>query len=89
MSSLFPHRHGCVIKLTEHKPNMELIKLTIDGRPIEAVPGKTILEVARENNIYIPTLCFHENLLPFLFRHHSLDRFIQRVLNQFHRRRLV
>ncbi len=41
-----------------------MIQLTINGRNIETSEGKTILEVARENNIYIPTLCFHENLLP-------------------------
>ncbi len=41
-----------------------MIKLTINGRAIEAGEGKTILQVARENNIHIPTLCFHENLLP-------------------------
>jgi predicted molibdopterin-dependent oxidoreductase YjgC len=33
------------------------ITLTIDGKEIQATPGQTILEVARENGIYIPTLC--------------------------------
>ena len=33
------------------------ITLTIDGKEIQAIPGQTILEVARENDIYIPTLC--------------------------------
>ncbi len=46
------------------EPNMERIRLTINGRAIETGAGKTILQVARENNIHIPTLCFHENLLP-------------------------
>jgi predicted molibdopterin-dependent oxidoreductase YjgC len=41
-----------------------MIKLTINGRAIETGEGKTILQVARENYIHIPTLCFHENLLP-------------------------
>ncbi|HVN97439.1 MAG TPA: 2Fe-2S iron-sulfur cluster-binding protein, partial [Syntrophorhabdaceae bacterium] len=41
---------------------MERIRLTINGRAIETEAGKTILQVARENNIYVPTLCFHENL---------------------------
>lgn len=36
---------------------METIKLKIDGREILTQAGKTILEVARENGIEIPTLC--------------------------------
>lgn len=35
------------------------IKLTIDGKVITTTPGKTVLEVARENNIYVPSLCYH------------------------------
>jgi bidirectional [NiFe] hydrogenase diaphorase subunit len=31
--------------------------LTIDGREVGACEDQTILEVARENNIFIPTLC--------------------------------
>lgn len=41
-----------------------MINLTIDGRAIQAEPGKTILEVARENGIYIPYLCYHPALKP-------------------------
>ncbi len=41
-----------------------MITLKIDGKEIKTEEGKTILEAARENNIYIPTLCYHENLLP-------------------------
>jgi len=40
------------------------IQVTIDGKKIQAEAGKTILEVARENEIYIPTLCYHPRLLP-------------------------
>ncbi len=42
-----------------------MINLTINGRPLQAGPGQTILEVARENQIDIPSLCYHpclENL---------------------------
>ncbi len=39
-----------------------MIKLTIDGKELTAKPDQTILEVARENGIYIPTLCYHERL---------------------------
>lgn len=35
----------------------EIIKLTIDGKVIETEKGATILEAARENGIYIPSLC--------------------------------
>jgi len=41
-----------------------MVRLWIDGKEIEAEEGKTILEVARENGIYIPTLCYHEKLPP-------------------------
>jgi NADH dehydrogenase/NADH:ubiquinone oxidoreductase subunit G len=36
------------------------ITLTIDGREVTTEPGKTLLEVARENGKDIPTICFHE-----------------------------
>ncbi len=39
-----------------------MLKLSIDGKELEAKPDQTILEVARENGIYIPTLCYHEKL---------------------------
>jgi len=41
-----------------------MINLTIDNKKIEAEAGQTILEVARENGIVIPTLCNHESLEP-------------------------
>jgi len=36
------------------------ITLTIDGQEVIAEPGKTLLDVAREHAIDIPTICFHE-----------------------------
>jgi len=42
----------------------DLINVVIDGKPIQAKPNSTILQVAKENNIYIPTLCWHEELSP-------------------------
>jgi bidirectional [NiFe] hydrogenase diaphorase subunit len=42
-----------------------MITLTIDGRKVEGLEGSTILEVAREYGIEIPTLCFHEALEPY------------------------
>ena len=35
------------------------IPITIDGREVEAAAGQMILEVARENGIFIPTLCHY------------------------------
>jgi predicted molibdopterin-dependent oxidoreductase YjgC len=41
------------------------ISLHIDGQLCEAAEGRTILEVARANNIAIPTLCYLEGLTPW------------------------
>ena len=41
-----------------------MIKLTIDGRDIQAEKGSTILKAAKENGIEIPTLCYHGGLSP-------------------------
>ena len=43
---------------------MNNITLTIDGKTCDGVQGDTILEVARRNDVYIPTLCFLEGLTP-------------------------
>ena len=43
---------------------MEMVKLTIDGREVLARPEGTILQVAKNAGIRIPTLCFHERLKP-------------------------
>ncbi|WP_455538709.1 FAD-dependent oxidoreductase [Terrisporobacter sp.] len=39
---------------------MKKFRLNIDGREVEGLPGQTILEVARENDVFIPTLCYDE-----------------------------
>lgn len=44
---------------------MSEIILQIDGNKVTARDGMTILEVAREAGISIPTLCHHEKLEPF------------------------
>ena len=38
--------------------------LTIDGQEVHAEEGQTVLEVASENGIEIPTLCYHPLLEP-------------------------
>jgi predicted molibdopterin-dependent oxidoreductase YjgC len=40
------------------------IKITIDNKPIEALPGQSLLSAAREHGIHIPTLCYHRDLTP-------------------------
>ncbi|MGD8536790.1 MAG: molybdopterin-dependent oxidoreductase, partial [Candidatus Aminicenantes bacterium] len=41
------------------------MKITIDGKQFELEDKKTILEAAKENGIFIPSLCDHERLSPF------------------------
>ena len=42
-----------------------MLTLRIDGRQIEAEDGITVLDAARDNNIYIPTLCVNEAVSPY------------------------
>lgn len=42
-----------------------MIAVTIDGRRLETAEGRTILQLAREHGIPIPTLCYHEAMEPF------------------------
>jgi len=44
---------------------MSSIQLQIDGKEVAATKGMTLLEVARQAGISIPTLCYHEKLEPF------------------------
>ena len=41
---------------------MDKIEITIDGKEIFAENGKTVLEIAAENGIEIPNLCYNKNL---------------------------
>jgi NADPH-dependent glutamate synthase beta subunit-like oxidoreductase/Pyruvate/2-oxoacid:ferredoxin oxidoreductase delta subunit len=41
-----------------------MITIKINGDPVEADPDDTILDVARREEIYIPTLCYHPDLPP-------------------------
>ena len=41
---------------------MAEIRLTINGKACEAEAGQTILQAARENDIYIPTLCHFDGI---------------------------
>lgn len=41
-----------------------MVNIKIDGKDIQAEPGKTILRVAQEHGVHIPTLCYHKDLSP-------------------------
>lgn len=40
------------------------VNFTIDGQNVEAQKGETILQVARKNDIYIPTMCYISKTTP-------------------------
>jgi bidirectional [NiFe] hydrogenase diaphorase subunit len=42
-----------------------MVKITIDGRKVEAKQGSTILENTQALHIQIPTLCYHRDLSPY------------------------
>ena len=43
---------------------MENINLSLNGTPVTGRPGTTILELAQQYGIYIPTLCYDPHLKP-------------------------
>jgi bidirectional [NiFe] hydrogenase diaphorase subunit len=45
-------------------PNSEVKTLTINGKQVSGVAGETVLDVARENGVDIPTLCNLDGLTP-------------------------
>ena len=38
------------------------MEIKINGKVVKANEGQTIFQAARENGIYIPTLCYHEKV---------------------------
>lgn len=42
----------------------ETVKVTIDGKEIEAPKGELIIKVAQEHGVYIPRFCWHERMKP-------------------------
>jgi NADH-quinone oxidoreductase subunit G len=40
----------------------EMVKLTINGQPVEAEKGTLLIEAARQNGIEIPAFCYYEGL---------------------------
>jgi len=41
---------------------MDVINITVDGRPLEANPGRSLLQACLDAGIYIPHLCSHPDL---------------------------
>ncbi len=44
---------------------MAIVNLTVNGQKLQAQPGQTVLQAAREAGIFIPTLCDHPAVTPF------------------------
>jgi predicted molibdopterin-dependent oxidoreductase YjgC len=44
---------------------VEQIKVEIDGNEYTAPKGSTILDIARANDVYIPTLCYDPRMTPY------------------------
>lgn len=42
----------------------EAIHLTVDGTPVQARKGQTVLQACDEAGVYIPRLCYHPDLAP-------------------------
>jgi predicted molibdopterin-dependent oxidoreductase YjgC len=41
-----------------------MINIIINGQSVQAEAGRTILQVAKEHDVHIPTLCYHKDLSP-------------------------
>ena len=42
-----------------------MLNFTINDRQLQVEEGKTVLDVARQHDIKIPTLCYHKELTPY------------------------
>jgi NADH-quinone oxidoreductase subunit G len=40
----------------------DMVKLTIDGRPVEAAPGMLVIDAAKRQGIEVPAFCYYEGL---------------------------
>ena len=40
-------------------------KINIDGKELDIQSGQTILQVAMDNDIYIPYLCYYPSMKPY------------------------
>lgn len=42
-----------------------MVNITIDGKRVQAKEGSTVLQKIRDLKMELPTLCYHEELIPF------------------------
>ncbi|MFC2007920.1 2Fe-2S iron-sulfur cluster-binding protein [Chloroflexota bacterium] len=42
-----------------------MVTLNIDGREIQAEEGTNVLQAATDNNIYVPSMCYAEAVIPY------------------------
>jgi len=50
--------------LTIAQAMANIVHITIDGKSIEAEEGRNLMEVAKEHDIFIPSLCYYEHIKP-------------------------
>ncbi|MCP4717599.1 MAG: molybdopterin-dependent oxidoreductase [Deltaproteobacteria bacterium] len=43
----------------------DTITLTVNGKQVQGKQGQTVLEICRDNDIHIPTLCYHPKMPPY------------------------
>ena len=53
-----------VVRSVDGGTRMGMMKITLDDKEVFAKTGQTILEVCRENGVYIPALCHDDRLKP-------------------------
>ena len=41
--------------------SQDKIKIEVDGKELEAIPGQMLIEVTDSADIYIPRFCYHPN----------------------------
>jgi NADH-quinone oxidoreductase subunit G len=59
---LLPRDGGSMSEKIEHRGKP--ITITIDGKECHGTYGETILQIARKNDIYIPTMCYLSKVSP-------------------------
>jgi len=64
MYAMLLHIDGGSIMSSLRKNEQKSISITIDGKECKGIFGQTILDIARENEIYIPTMCYLTKVLP-------------------------
>lgn len=42
----------------------KIVNITIDGKTVQTFEGRNLIDVAKENGIYIPTLCYFKGIHP-------------------------